>query len=170
MNLISRLTALVAAVCVVTPALAQGSDAQMESFLKELEQNPIELDERPSPPGGTSSAFTPAPPTAAVPTRRWGAVAAAIWRRRGIVQVAIGSAVRYPTKAEARRAALQQCRRKARRGCKVATTWNVGCGYIITGRKRSGAGWVVGKTPADARRKCRAKGYRCKKPIGGCVR
>ena len=167
MNFLRRMNWLIAAICLASPVLAQSSDAQLKSFLGEIEKNPLVLDGLTSPSSGSSSSA--APPPAITPTRRWGAVAVVIWRRRGAVQVAIGSAVRYPSKATASSAALQQCRRRAGRRCKVATTWNIDCGYIITGRKRSGAGWVVGKTMAEARRKCRAKGYRCKKPIGGCV-
>jgi hypothetical protein len=167
MFLLHRLKWLVAAVCLASPVLAQSSDAQMESFLEEIGKNPPGLHSM--TPSSSASSGSSASRPAIAPTRRWGAVAAAIWRRRGIVQIAIGSAVRYPSKAAARRAALQQCRRRAGRRCKVASSWNIGCGYIVTGRKRSGAGWAVGKTMAEARRKCRARGYRCKKPIGGCV-
>ena len=167
MVLLYRLKWIFAAICFASPVLAQSSNAQMESFLEEIEKNPPVVDSMTSPSSGSSGSSASRP--AIAPTRRWGAVAAAIWRRRGIVQLAIGSGVRYPSKAAARKAALQQCGRRAGRGCKIASSWNIGCGYIITGRKRSGGGWAVGKTMAEARRKCRAKGYRCKKLIGGCV-
>lgn len=162
-----RFVALVAIATIMCAGTA-GADDQLDAFLRDMNQNPPEFVF--SSPAPSPAATTPAPRPATRPvTRKWGAVAAALWRRRGVVQVAIGSAVRYQTEAEARAAAIRSCRGKRRINCKVRTTWNRGCGYIVTGRNSGGAGWVVGTSQADAQRKCRAKGYRCKRPIGGCV-
>jgi hypothetical protein len=102
-------------------------------------------------------------------TLRWGALAAAMWRRNGVVQVAVGSAIKYRTKAEAESAALRQCRGAGGSGCKVASTWSNGCGYITTGRNSGGAGWVARATYNQTMRDCRARGYNCKPAIGGCL-
>ncbi|MCB1512148.1 MAG: DUF4189 domain-containing protein [Hyphomicrobiaceae bacterium] len=119
-----------------------------------------------APPPSSSA---PPPPSTNSPLK-WGAVAAALWKRRGAVQVAVGSAVRYNSKEEAVSAAIRQCRNAGGgRHCKVATTWSRGCGYITTGRNRRGAGWVARPSYAETMRDCRNKGYRCKKAIGGCV-
>lgn len=116
---------------------------------------------------------TGTPPPSAPPqsgsTLKWGAVAAALWKRQGVVQVAVGSAVRYNSKSEAVSAAIRQCRNAGGPNCKVATTWSTGCGYITTGRNRRGAGWVARASYAETMRDCRNKGYRCKKAIGGCL-
>ena len=142
-------------------AHAQTTDRQLEEFMDEIAKDP---------PAVAAPAAPPAtPPPATAPPARWGALAGVVWRHRGVVQVAVGSAIRFESKSAAVAEALRQCRRQARRRCKIATTWNIGCGYIITGRNRRGAGWVVGKTRAAAQKRCRAKGYRCKRPIGGCV-
>lgn len=160
MKRILALFAIATTVCAGTA----GADDQLDAFLRDFNQNPPEFVFSSPAPSPATTAPAPRPQT-----RKWGAVAAALWRRRGVVQVAIGSAVRYQTEAEARAAAIRSCRGKRRINCKVRTTWNRGCGYIVTGRHSGGAGWVVGQSEADARRKCRAKGYRCKRPIGGCV-
>ena len=101
--------------------------------------------------------------------RLWGALAASIWKRNGVPQVAVGSAIKFKTKSEAERAALRQCRSAGGRTCKVASTWSRGCGYITTGRNRRGAGWVARATRGKTLSDCWAKGYKCKAPIGGCV-
>jgi hypothetical protein len=126
-------------------------------------------DEPPPPPSGGRRDYRDDDPPPPPRTRRWGALAAALWRRNGVVQVAIGSAVKFDTERAARRAALRQCRGAGGRGCKVASTWSKGCGYITTGRHGDGAGWVARATYSQTMRDCRRKGYRCKKAIGGCV-
>ena len=127
----------------------------------------------PAGPGGdgrtgeaAQAAIAPPPPV----VRKWGALAAALWRRRGKAHVATGSAVRYETKQQAINEAISRCRSAGGgRSCKVVTTFNIGCGFIATGRSRRGAGWASGKTSAAAASKCRKQGYSCKPPIGGCL-
>lgn len=101
--------------------------------------------------------------------RRWGALAAGLWKRNGIAQVAVGSAIKFRTKQAAINAALRQCRSANGRNCKIASTWSRGCGYITTGRNSKGAGWVARASLRKTMRDCRAKNYRCKPAIGGCV-
>jgi hypothetical protein len=124
-------------------------------------------DAPPPPPNNSRNYRDDAPPAPRI--RRWGALAAALWRRDGVVQVAVGSAIKFKSKSAARIAALRQCRGAGGRGCKIATTWSKGCGYITTGRHDKGAGWVARATYSTTMRECRNKGYRCKKAIGGCV-
>src|SRR5262245_60283377 len=65
-----------------------------------------------------------APPTQpgapGLPTQLWGALAAGLWRVRGVVQVSVGSAIRYNSENAAETAALAECRKGGGRNCKVA--------------------------------------------------
>lgn len=101
--------------------------------------------------------------------KRWNAVAGGIWRVNGIVQVAIGYSGTRRTEAEARASAQEQCEQAGGQNCKVIGASNSGCYYITTGRNNGGAGWNAGASSDIALRNCRAEGYVCKTPIGGCV-
>lgn len=142
--------------------LTQFTDASSAQSLEDA------LRQAEEPPGGRQSA-PPPPPSGGAAPRRWGAVAAALWKRRGVVQVAVGSAIKYNSESEARYAALRQCRNAGGPNCSVKSTWSRGCGYITTGRNRRGAGWIARATYAKTMQDCRNQGYRCKRAIGGCV-
>jgi hypothetical protein len=98
----------------------------------------------------------------------WNSVAGGIIKIRGNPHVAIGySGVRTSEEA-ARESGLSACRESGD-NCKTVGAWNEGCVYIVTGSSRRGAGWSSAATSEEATRKCRANGYSCKVPIGGCV-
>jgi hypothetical protein len=114
----------------------------------------------------------PGPPPAQreePPADRWNSAAAAIWRHRGQVRVAIGYSGVRQSAADARASALDACRSAGGDGCKPIGAWNSGCLYITTGTSSSRAGWGSGGTIEAALKKCRSYGFSCKKPIGGCV-
>ncbi|HUS98568.1 MAG TPA: DUF4189 domain-containing protein [Hyphomicrobiaceae bacterium] len=183
MNISNRYLTLVAALmCLASIAVALTATPAMALSLEEA----LRRAEVPKGSGTPTPALPQTPPTTRPPTgqlappggnasggrsssRRWGAFSVALWKRRGIAQVSIGSALKFASKAEAQNAALRQCRDAGGRSCKIVTTWSVGCGYITTGRNSRGAGWVARTTRAKTTRDCRARGYRCKPPIGGCV-
>lgn len=78
--------------------------------------------------------------------------------------------MRFSSKSEAISAAMAECRKRGGGNrCRIRTTWNVGCGYVIIGRRRGDAAWFAGRSIANVRGRCRSKGYDCGKPIGGCL-
>jgi hypothetical protein len=96
----------------------------------------------------------------------WGALAAGLTNTR----VAVGSAIKFATKAEAEAGSLKACREQGVPGCKVVDTFT-GCGYITTGTNQSArrVGWGSGPSPAAATASCRKRGLSCnKEPKGGC--
>jgi hypothetical protein len=98
----------------------------------------------------------------------WNSVAGGITKIRGNPHIAIGySGVRTSEEA-ARESGLSACRESGG-NCKTVGAWNEGCVYIVTGSNRRAAGWSSAATSEEATRKCRANGYDCKVPIGGCV-
>ena len=103
------------------------------------------------------------------PVEHWNSAAAAIWRVRGQVHVAIGYSGVQSSADEARASALKACRNAGGSGCKAIGAWNNGCLYITTGRSSNRAGWGSGGDVDTALKKCRAYGFTCKQPIGGCV-
>jgi hypothetical protein len=114
----------------------------------------------------------PGPPPAQreePPSDRWNSAAAAIWRHRGQVHVAIGYSGVRQTADDARASALDACRSAGGQDCKAIGAWNSGCLYITTGTSSNRAGWGSGGSIEAALKKCRAYGFSCKKPIGGCV-
>jgi hypothetical protein len=115
---------------------------------------------------------TPSPPTqqqAPPPPARWNSAAAAIWRVRGVVHVAIGYSGIQESADDARMSAVKACQSAGGRGCKAIGAWNKGCIYITTGSGSNQAGWGSGGDIATALEKCRGYGFSCKQPIGGCV-
>jgi hypothetical protein len=64
---------------------------------------------------------------------------------------------------------VQACQAQGGEGCKAIGAWNSGCLYITTGTNASRAGWGSGGDVDTALKKCRAYGFTCKPPIGGCV-
>jgi hypothetical protein len=111
----------------------------------------------------------PAQQVAPPPPERWNSAAAAIWRVRGQVHVAIGYSGVRSSADEARASAVDACRSAGGSGCKAIGAWNNGCLYITTGRSTNRAGWGSGGDIETALKKCRAYGFTCKQPIGGCV-
>jgi hypothetical protein len=114
----------------------------------------------------------PGPPPAQreePPADRWNSAAAAIWRHRGQVHVAIGYSGVRQTAEDARASALDACRSAGGQDCKPIGAWNSGCLYITTGRSSNRAGWGSGGSVDAAMKKCRSYGFTCKQPIGGCV-
>lgn len=96
----------------------------------------------------------------------WGALAAGMTNTR----VAVGTGIKFGSKAEAEAGALKACREQGVRGCKVVDTFT-GCGYITTGTNESArrVGWGSGPSPAAATASCRKRGLNCtKEPKGGC--
>ncbi len=96
----------------------------------------------------------------------WGALAAGMTNTR----VAVGTGIKFDTKAEAEAGALKACREQGVPGCKVVDTFT-GCGYITTGTNQSArrVGWGSGPSPAAATASCRKRGLSCtKEPKGGC--
>jgi len=116
----------------------------------------------PSRPSEQQAAPAPA-------AEHWNSAAAAIWRVRGQVHVAIGYSGVRSSADDARESALQACRNAGGSGCKAIGAWNSGCLYITTGRSSNRAGWGSGGDIETALKKCRAYGFTCKQPIGGCV-
>jgi Domain of unknown function (DUF4189) len=167
---LAALAAGVLAVSITSASIAARAQS-LGDALERAQEGPGRNNDRgrseppPPPNGGRRYDDDPPPPRA----RLWGALAAALWRRNGVVQVAVGSAIKYRSESQARQAALSQCRGAGGRGCKIASTWSKGCGFITTGRHSDGAGWVARATYAKTMRDCRGKGYRCKRAIGGCV-
>jgi hypothetical protein len=107
-----------------------------------------------------------AQPARAEDDHLWGALAAGLTTTR----VAVGSAIKFATKAEAEAGALKACREQGVPGCKVVDTFT-GCGYITTGTNQSArrVGWGSGPSPAAATASCRKRGLSCnKEPKGGC--
>lgn len=102
---------------------------------------------------------------------RWNAIAAALWRVSGIVRVAVGYSGIRDSAAEATQSALQQCKSAGGVNCEVkgGTPSNSGCIYITLGSNTKGAGWYSRATSDEALQACRAAGYNCQTPIGGCV-
>ncbi|HXW26459.1 MAG TPA: tetratricopeptide repeat protein [Xanthobacteraceae bacterium] len=114
----------------------------------------------------------PQPPTSTPPPPRaklWNSVAAAIWRVRGRVHVAVGYSGARSSDWDARQRAIDACRDAGGRDCQSKGVWDSGCVYITTGSSRSRAGWGSGDTIAEAVRRCEGQGLSCKQPIGGCV-
>jgi hypothetical protein len=103
------------------------------------------------------------------PSERWNSAAAAIWRHRGRVNVAIGYSGVRQTAEDARASAMDACRSAGGQGCKPIGAWNSGCLYITNGHSANRAGWGSGGSIDEALKKCRAYGFACKPPIGGCV-
>jgi len=98
----------------------------------------------------------------------WNSVAAGITKIRGNPHVAIGYSGLRTSEEAARESGLSACRESGG-NCKAVGAWNEGCVYIVTGSSQRGAGWSSAPTSEEATRKCRASGYTCKVPIGGCV-
>jgi len=122
---------------------------------------PSEMETPPAPP--------PAQHQEPPPPERWNSAASAIWHVRGTVHVAVGYSGVRQTADDARASAIDACRNAGGRGCKAIGAWNTGCLYITTGRSSSRAGWGSGGSIAAALKKCRAYGFACKPPIGGCI-
>ncbi|HLH89343.1 MAG TPA: DUF4189 domain-containing protein [Xanthobacteraceae bacterium] len=121
-------------------------------------------------PSQTEAPSTPPPARHQEPTPdRWNSAAAAIWRHRGRVHVAIGYSGVRQTSDDARASALDACRSAGGQGCKPIGAWNNGCLYITTGTSSNRAGWGSGGSIEAALKKCRSYGFTCKKPIGGCI-
>jgi hypothetical protein len=118
-----------------------------------------------SSPSQPPAAAPPPPP----PAVHWNSAAAAIWRVHGQVHVAIGYSGVQSSADEARSSAVEACRKAGGSGCKAIGAWNSGCLYITTGRSSNRAGWGSGGDVDTAMKKCRAYGFTCKQPIGGCV-
>jgi len=85
------------------------------------------------------------------------------------VHVAIGYSGVRSSADDARSSAVEACRKAGGSGCKAIGAWNSGCLYITTGRNSNRAGWGSGGDVDTALKKCRAYGFTCKQPIGGCV-
>jgi hypothetical protein len=108
-------------------------------------------------------------PTPTPTPERWNSAAAAIWHVRGRVRVAIGYSGIRSSAEDAKSSALGACKSAGGSGCKAIGAWNAGCLYITTGHTTNRAGWASGASTDAATKKCRADGFTCKAPIGGCV-
>lgn len=115
--------------------------------------------------GSTLAALAPPPK----PVERWNSVAGAVWKVRGRVRVAIGYSGIVSSESEAKTIALAQCRSAGGPNCKATGAWSSGCVYITVGSNTRGAGWNSSADYDETLRKCRANGYNCKPPIGGCI-
>jgi len=173
--------ALVAAVALASPAtraLAQGKGTGDTPSATPSDTPSIAPSDR---PGGAAGALpgggrdTPAEPPAAVPNEppappeRWNSAAAAIWHVRGQVKVAIGYSGIRSSADDAKASAIGACKSAGGQGCKAIGAWSTGCLYITTGHTTKRAGWASGATADVATQKCRADGFTCKQPIGGCL-
>jgi Domain of unknown function (DUF4189) len=110
----------------------------------------------------------PTPPPLAAPTR-WNSIAAGTWQLNGRNFVAIAYSGVRTSKEEAQVSALESCRAVPGRNCKILGAWDVGCVYIATGSKSNGVRWGSAATVEGALSSCRAGGFACRPPIGGCV-
>ncbi len=151
------------------PAHAQGKDAgpppeDVPATNPAFNGGSVPRDVAPNRPAAPAEERT-APPAPV----RWNSAAAAIWRYRGQVHVAIGYSGVRDTADDARASALNACRNAGGSGCKAIGAWNSGCLYITTGRSSNRAGWGSGGSIDAALKKCRSYGFSCKQPIGGCV-
>jgi len=153
------------------PALAQGKDAGPAE--EEVPATNPAFNGGSVPGARDAPTDKPAPPaeerTAPPAPDRWNSAAAAIWRYRGQVHVAIGYSGVRQSADDARSSALDACRNAGGSGCKAIGAWNSGCLYITTGRSSNRAGWGSGGSIDAALKKCRSYGFSCKAPIGGCV-
>ena len=111
----------------------------------------------------------PPPPPPPPPPKYYNAVAAGTWLDRGKARVATGYSGLRSSSWEAEESAVEACRNASGRNCRSTGSWDSGCIYITVGSKRSQVGWVARTTVDETLRDCRAKGYTCKPPIGGCV-
>jgi hypothetical protein len=112
---------------------------------------------------------SPPPPAPPPPPPMWNSVASSLWKVRGRAHVAIGYSGTRQTDQQARDSAIQACQDAGGPTCKANGAWSSGCVYITTGSARNRAGWVSGDSVDSVLSKCRADGFRCKTPIGGCV-
>lgn len=109
------------------------------------------------------------PPEDDAPTQ-WLATAQSMWRdRKGLAHVAVGFSGTAETADAASAAAIQACKKAGGRGCKVIGPFSTGCLYITTGQSKKGVAYGSGATPEAAATSCRKQGYKCQKPIGGCL-
>lgn len=116
------------------------------------------------------AAAPPSPPPPPPPAeKQWNAIASSVWRVHGRVHVAVGYSGMKSTEEDARSSAVQACRDAGGATCKSTGAWNYGCVYITTGHTTNRAGWASGDNVEAALRRCRANGFTCKQPIGGCV-
>ncbi len=131
-----------------------------------------EPDQPSSTPGGTAPPPPPEPgqSTSTGGGSTWNSIAAALYRVKGKVHVAIGYSGTQPSEQEAIDAAVQACKDAGGgSSCKSKGAWNSGCVYITTGSAVNRAGWASGETANSAVERCKGDGFTCKKPIGGCV-
>lgn len=118
-------------------------------------------------PQYTSPRYSPprTPPSA---HRRWGAIAAGIDEGRPS-RVGTGISWNYGSKSEAEAAALRRCGESVS-SCRIVDTFNVGCGYVTTGRNSRGqVGWGAGSSAQAAYNNCTSRGLQCNTPSGGCI-
>jgi tetratricopeptide (TPR) repeat protein len=156
--------------------------AQMGSSNSDVGE--ITAAERAAPPPASALAFVdrlptvealaappspPPPPAPPPPPPSWHAIAASIWKVRGIVQVAYGYSGTRANQEAANDSAVSACRGAGGPSCKPIVALSFGCLYITSGRNSRGAGWASGPSTEAAVSKCRSNGYTCKQPIGGCL-
>jgi hypothetical protein len=115
--------------------------------------------------GAALAKRSPPPPKPA----GWNSIAVGIWQMNGRSFVAIGYSGALPSKEEGEARALALCQGAPGRNCKTQGAWNLGCVYITSGSKATGVRWGAAATADAALSICRAGGYDCRPPIGGCV-
>jgi uncharacterized membrane protein len=100
----------------------------------------------------------------------WHAIAIA----NGPGWVAVGYSGVRSTEAAAREDALDECRKRAKREdrCKIGkrNIASTGCMFAVTGQSRRGIQWQTGPDREDLRESCSSSGYKCKEPVGGCIK
>ena len=167
----------------IAEKLDAGAAAHMASSNSNLSE--VAAAERAAPPPASALAFVdqlptveamapkpePPPPPPPPPPRPtyWHAIAASLWKVRGIVQVAYGYSGTRATEEAAKDSAINACSGAGGPTCRVIVAPSFGCLYITSGRNSRGAGWASGASIEAAVSKCRSNGYTCKQPIGGCL-
>jgi hypothetical protein len=135
---------------------------------RQLQQGAIPSDIVPCP--RSSSNNTTIPNQRSGGKLLWGALAAGMDRGLFRATVSVGSALKYASKSDAERAAVQQCRKNGTSDCKVVSTFT-GCGYITTSNNAENVAWGAGPTAQAAYDNCyaRVQGGNCRtQAIGGC--
>ncbi|MCG6207969.1 DUF1036 domain-containing protein [Rhodopseudomonas sp. HC1] len=99
----------------------------------------------------------------------WHAIAIA----NGSGWVSYGYSGPRASEAQAREHALDECRKRAKLDRCTVSKRNVasaGCMFMTSGNSRRGLIWQTGPDREELFESCRSSGYKCKDPIGGCIR
>jgi hypothetical protein len=101
---------------------------------------------------------------------RWIAVAKASWLDEKGKQHAAGAFSGITSsREEAIEKALRRCQAQGAKGCTLSGPYDSGCIYITVGSNAAGSHGGIAETADEAMRICAEGGYKCRKPVGGCI-